>query len=105
MSALHLVKAKGHGHQCSGSQTVANSGAQRIAWQWVAISPDPHPSIAFSVNTSSQASGLPADHSPGVTPGGADVVNVGMKCTGQTYTIILLDNFGRTQQVTMTSDG
>jgi hypothetical protein len=60
--------------------------------------------MAFSVNTSGQASGLPADRSPGVTPGGADVVNVRMKCTGQTYAITLLDSFGRTQQVTMTSD-
>jgi serine/threonine-protein kinase len=104
MSALHLVKAKGHGQQCSGSQTVTNSGAQRIAWQWVSISPAPHPSMAFSVNASSQASGLPANRSPGVAPGGVDVLNVRMRCAGQTYTVTLRDSLGHTQQFTVTSD-
>ncbi|HEX3270361.1 MAG TPA: serine/threonine-protein kinase [Ktedonobacterales bacterium] len=104
MSALHLGKANGHGHECSGSQTITNTGVQPIAWQWVTISPAPDASMAFSVNTSRQVSGLPANRSPGVAPGGADHLNVRMKCAGQTFTVTLRDSLGRTQQITVTSE-
>ena len=104
MSALHLVKAKGHGHECSGSQTITNTGAQRITWQWAAISPAPHPSLVYGVNAPAQLNGLPANRSLGVAPGGADQLNVRMKCAGQTFTVTLRDSLGRTQQITVTSD-
>jgi hypothetical protein len=69
VSALRLVK--GDGNQCAGVQTIANSGPQRITWQWEAISPAPHPSLAYGINAPAQMKGLPADRSPGVAPGRA----------------------------------
>jgi hypothetical protein len=104
MSALHLVKAKGQGHECSGSQTIANTSVQPITWQWAAISPAPHPSLVYGVNAPAQIDGLPANRSPGVAPGGADQLNVRMTCAGQTFTVTLRDSLGRTQQITVTSD-
>jgi serine/threonine protein kinase len=102
VTPLRLVKS--HGHQCSGSQTITNNGPQTVAWQWAAISPAPHPSLVYGVNAPAQSDGLPANRSPGVAPGGADHLNVQMKCDGQTYTVTLRDSLGRTQRITVISD-
>jgi hypothetical protein len=47
---------------------------------------------------------LPADHSPGVPPVGADTLDVRMRRPGQRYTVTLRDSLGRTQQFTITAD-
>src|SRR5262249_24526811 len=82
--ALHLTR---HGGQCTGSQTITNSGAQRMTWQWESVPPSVPPSFLYGVNASPQSSGVPGDLSPGIAPGGADTLNVQMKCSGQSYTV------------------
>jgi hypothetical protein len=51
-----------------------------------------------------QFGGVPGDLYPGIPPGGSDVLNIRMKCTGLTYTVTVRDAFGRTQQFTWSSD-
>jgi hypothetical protein len=63
-----------------------------------------HPSFHYGINALAQHKGMPADQDPGLAPGARDVVNIRMKRTGLTYTVTLRDNFGRTQQVTRSSD-
>jgi len=104
LSPILLHLQQDHANQCSGSQTISNSGAQRMTWQWSNIQPGAPSSFLYGVNTAAQFGGLPADLYPGVAPGGTDTLNVQMKCTGQSYTVTLRDGFGRTQQFTMTSD-
>jgi hypothetical protein len=89
---------------CAGAQTIANSGGQQMTWQWDSIQPSAHPSIFSWVNTTVQFGGLPADLFPGIAAGKTDILNVQMKCTGQSYTVTLRDGLGRTQQFTMISD-
>jgi serine/threonine-protein kinase len=102
LSTLHL--AQDHGSQCTGSQIIRNNGAQRMTWQWVSVQPSAPSSFLYGVNAPAQFGGLPADLSPGISPGGADTLNVVMKCSGQSYTVTLRDGLGRTQPFTMTSD-
>jgi serine/threonine-protein kinase len=102
LSALHLTHAQGN--QCAGSQSISNSGAQQMTWQWASIQPSAHPSFLYGVNTTAQFGGLPADLFPGLAAGQTDMLNVQMKCTGQSYTVTLRDGLGRTQQFTMISD-
>ena len=75
-----------------------------MRWQWEAVQAPLHPSFHYGVNAPAELKGLPADHDPGVAPHAQDIVNIRMKCTGQTYTVTLRDGFGRTQQFTWTSD-
>jgi serine/threonine protein kinase len=102
LSALHLTHAQGN--QCAGAQTIANRGGQQMSWQWASIQPSAHPSFLYGVNTTAQFDGLPADLFPGLAAGKTDILNVQMKCTGQSYTVTLRDGLGRTQQFTMISD-
>ena len=102
LGALHLTHVQGN--QCAGAQTIANSGAQQMTWQWGSIQPNAHPSFLYGVNTTAQFGGLPSDVFPGLAAGGTDTLNVQMKCTGQSYTVTLHDGLGRTQQFTMISD-
>jgi hypothetical protein len=83
---------------------ISNSGAQRVTWQWVTSQPGLNASLVYGVNTTAQFGGFPADLYPGVAPGGTDILNVRMDCTGRSYAITLRDGFGRTQQFTMISD-
>jgi serine/threonine-protein kinase len=100
--SLHLTKS--HGEQCSGVLTITNQSAQPMKWQWEAVQAPLHPSFHYGVNAPAEHKGLPADQDPGVAPHAQDVVNIRMKCTGQTYQVTLRDGFGRTQQLTWTSD-
>jgi len=102
LGALHLTHVQGN--QCAGSQTIANSSAQQMTWQWDSIQPSAHPSFLYGVNTTPQFGGLPSDVFPGLAAGGTDTLNVQMRCTGQSYTVTLHDGLGRTQQFTMISD-
>jgi len=102
LSTLHLTRVQGN--QCAGSQTVANTGAQQMTWQWDSIQPSAHPSFLYGVNTTAQFGGLPSNVFPGLAAGGTDILNVQMRCTGQTYTVTLRDGLGRTQPFTMISD-
>ena len=102
LGALHLTHVQGN--QCTGAQTIANSGAQQITWQWDSIQPNAHPSFLYGVNTTAQFSGLPSDVSPGLAAGKTDLLNVQMRCTALNYTVTLRDGLGRTQQFTMISD-
>ena len=102
LSSLRLT-ASGGG-QCAGAQTLHNNGTQTITWQWVSSQPSLPPSFVFGVNTPAQFGGFPADLYPGVAPGATDTLNVRMDCTGQVYTIMMRDGFGRTRMVTMTSE-
>jgi serine/threonine protein kinase len=102
LSALHLTSSGGG--QCAGVQTLHNGGTQTITWQWVSVQPSPPPSFVFGINAPAQFGGFPAHLYPGVPPGGSDVLNVRMDCTGQVYTITLRDGFGRTRLVTMACD-
>ena len=89
---------------CAGAQTITNSSAQPMTWQWNSIQPSAPPSIFYWVNTTVQFGGLPADLFPGIAAGKTDRLNVQMKCAGQSYTVTLRDGLGRTQQFTMISD-
>jgi hypothetical protein len=71
---------------------------------WDSVQPSPHFSLLFGVNAQPQFGGFPGDLFPGIAPGGSDVLNIRMKCTGLTYTVTLRDGFGRTQQFTWSSD-
>jgi serine/threonine-protein kinase len=102
LGALHLTHAQGN--QCAGAQTIANTGAQQMAWQWDNIQPSAHPSFLYGVNTTAQFGGLPADLVRGVAAGKTDILNVQMKCTDQSYNVTLRDGLGRAQQFTMISD-
>jgi hypothetical protein len=102
LGALHLTHVQGN--QCAGSQTIANSGAQQMTWQWDSIQPSAHPSFLWGVNTTAQFGGFPSDVFPGLAAGGTDTLTVQMRCTGQSYTVTLRDGLGRTQQFTMISD-
>ena len=102
LGALHLTHAQGN--QCAGSQSISNSGAQQMTWQWASIQPSAHPSFLYGVNTTAQFGGLPSDVFPGLAAGKTDTLNVQMKCTGQSYIVTLRDGLGRTQQFTMISD-
>ena len=102
LGALQLTHVQGN--QCAGSQTIANSGAQPLTWQWDSIQPSAHPSFLWGVNTTAQFGGLPSDVFPGLAAGKTDTLTVQMRCTAQSYTITLRDGLGRTQQFTMVSD-
>lgn len=102
LGGLHLTH--GQGNQCAGSQTVANTSAQQMTWQWDSIQTSVHPSFLYGVNTTPQFGGLPSDVFPGLAAGATDMLNVQMKCTAQSYTVTLHDGLGRTQQFTMISD-
>jgi serine/threonine protein kinase len=102
LNPLRLT-ASGDGH-CAGSQTLYNGGTLTNTWQWLSTQLSLPPSFVFGVNVPAQFGGFPADLYPGVPPGGTDVLNVRMACTGQKYKITLQDGFGRTRQVTMTSE-
>jgi TIR domain len=102
LSTLHLTQD--HGNQCSGSQTISNGGAQRMTWQWDSAQPSLPFSFVYGVNTSAQFGGFPADLFPGLAAGETDMLNVQMRCSGQSYTVTLRDGLGRTQQFTMISD-
>jgi hypothetical protein len=102
LSALHLTHLQGN--QCAGAQTIANSGAQQMTWQWDSIQPSAHPSFLYGVNTTAQFGGMPSDVFPGLAAGKADILNVQMRCTAQSYTVTLRDGLGRAQQFTMISD-
>jgi serine/threonine-protein kinase len=102
LSALHLTRDRGG--QCSGSQTISNHGAQRIIWKWSSVQPSLSSSLLYGINAPARSSGLPADANPGVASGGRDTLNVEMRCTGRSYSVMLRDGLGRTQQFTMTSD-
>jgi len=102
LSALHLTHLQGN--QCAGSQTIANSGAQRMTWQWDSAQPSLPFSFVYGVNTTAQFGGLPADLFPGLAAGETDMLNVQMRCSGQSYIVTLRDGLGRTQQFTMISD-
>jgi hypothetical protein len=102
LGALHLTHVQGN--QCAGSQRIANSGAEKMTWQWDSIQPSAHTSFLYGVNTTAQFGGFPSDVFPGLAPGGTDTLNVQMKCTGQSYTVTLHDGLGRPQQFTMISD-
>jgi hypothetical protein len=75
-----------------------------MTWQWDSIQPSAHPSFLYGVNTTAQFGGFPADLFPGLAAGKTDILNVQMRCTGQSYTVTLRDGLGRTQQFTMISD-
>jgi hypothetical protein len=102
LGALHLTHVQGN--QCAGAQTIANTGAQHMTWQWDSIQPSAHPSFLYGVNTTAQFGGLPSDVFPGLAAGGTDTLNVQMRCTGQSYTVTLHDGLGRTQPFSMLSD-
>jgi hypothetical protein len=102
LGALHLTHVQGN--QCAGAQTIANTGAQQLTWQWDSIQPNAHPSFLYGVNTTAQFGGLPSDVSPGLAAGKTDLLNVQMRCTALNYTVTLHDGLGRTQQFTMISD-
>ncbi len=102
LGVLHLTHVQGN--QCAGAQTIANSGAQQMTWQWDSIQPSAHPSFLYGVNTTPQFGGLPSDVFPSLAAGETDTLNVQMRCTGQSYTVTLRDGLGRTQQFTMISD-
>jgi serine/threonine protein kinase len=104
LGALHLTR---HGGQCTGSQTITNSGGQQMTWRWESVNPSVPSSFLYSVgvNAPAQTGGLPGDQNPIPTgPGGTDTLNVQMKCTAQNYTVTLRDGLGRTQTFTMTSE-
>ena len=71
---------------------------------WDSAQPSVHFSFLYGVNTQPQFGGFPGDLSPGIAPGGSDALNIRMKCTELTYTVILRDRFGRTQQFRWSSD-
>jgi hypothetical protein len=75
-----------------------------MTWQCNSIQPSAHPSFLYGVNTTAQFGGFPSDVSPSLAGGKTDILNVQMKCTGQSYTVTLHDCLGRTQQFTMISD-
>jgi TIR domain len=102
LSALHLSHVQGN--QCAGSQTIANTGGQQMTWQWDSTQPSLPFSFVYGVNTTAQFGGFPADLFPGLAAGGTDMLNVQMRCSGQSYTVTLRDGLGRTQQFTMISD-
>jgi hypothetical protein len=61
------------------------------------------PSSSASTRLRSSA-GFPVTCFLAFRPGGSDVLNIRMKCTGLTYTVVVRDGFGRTQQFTWSSD-
>jgi hypothetical protein len=75
-----------------------------MTWQWDSTQPSLPFSFVYGVNTTAQFGGFPADLFPGLAAGGTDMLNVQMRCSGQSYTVTLRDGLGRTQQFTMISD-